>query len=212
MRIVVISMKIDNKGFTLIEIVVSLALISLVLVFMFGMFLQGTTGIIQAANKNESTYNAMDKMENVIAGSSTTSEDLSLTIQLPVGSITQDGKKITKISNDYNGKTSEVITFLPDSEIAAETPLSFVTTSPLPDAKKKQAYSTTVVAAGGSGGNTFSATGLTGSLAWLSLNPTTGGLSGTAPNSAGGPYTFTVTVEDSEGNTKSASFSLTIKN
>jgi len=208
----VIYMKINEKGFTLIEIVVSLALISLVLVFMFGMFLQGTTGIIQAANKNESTYNAMEKMENVIAGTSSTSEDISLTIQLPSGSITQEGKKITKISNDFNGKISEVITFLPDSEIAAETPLSFMTTSPLQDAKKKQAYSTTIVAAGGSGGNSFSATGLTGSLAWLTLNPTSGVISGTAPNSTGGPYTFTVTVEDSEGNTKSAPFSLKIGN
>jgi prepilin-type N-terminal cleavage/methylation domain-containing protein len=200
--------KINNKGFTLIEIIVSLALISLVLVFFFGMFLQGTTGIISASNKNKSTYNAMDRMENVVAGSYATSEAVSLTIQLPSGTITQPGQKITKTSSDYNGKTSEVTTFIPDADLVEFPVLVFSTTSPLPDAKKKTAYSTTIVASGGSGGYRYTATGLP---TWLTIGEFSGILSGTAPNTPGDKSTFNITVTDSEGNSKELAFDLTIK-
>ncbi len=78
---------------------------------------------------------------------------------------------------------------------SAATPLSITTTSPLPLAPLSTPYSTTLAATGGTGSYTWSvATGST-LPSWLSLDSTTGVLSGTP--TANATATFAVTVTDS---------------
>ena len=80
-----------------------------------------------------------------------------------------------------------------------------ITTALLPNWTVNRPYSATVQASGGSGGYSWSATGLpTG----LSINPSTGVISGTP--TATGSYSATVTVQDSIGQTNSKSFSINI--
>ncbi len=78
---------------------------------------------------------------------------------------------------------------------SAATPLSVTTTSPLPLAPLNTPYSVTLAATGGTGSDTWSvATGST-LPSWLSLDATTGVLSGTPTTDA--TATFAVTVTDS---------------
>ncbi len=78
---------------------------------------------------------------------------------------------------------------------SAATPLSITTTSPLPLAPLNTPYSVTLTATGGTGSDTWSvATGST-LPSWLSLDTTTGVLSGTPTTDA--TATFAVTVTDS---------------
>jgi len=70
-----------------------------------------------------------------------------------------------------------------------------ITTTTLPDAYEGVSYSYTLTASGGNSANyTWS---ISGQPAWLSIDSSSGELSGTPPaGSAGNTYTFTVTVDD----------------
>jgi Putative Ig domain len=81
-----------------------------------------------------------------------------------------------------------------------------ITTSSLGAATVGQDYSDTVQASGGVTPFTWS---LSGEPSWLSINSSTGALSGT-PTAAGTTPSFTVQVQDSEGTTKQASFTITV--
>lgn len=77
----------------------------------------------------------------------------------------------------------------------------------LADGAAGKAYSQTLTATGGTAPYTFSVT--TGSLpTWLTLDPSTGTLSGT-PN-ASGSFSFTVTVKDGQQFTASQAYSVTV--
>jgi hypothetical protein len=77
----------------------------------------------------------------------------------------------------------------------------------LPAAYANAPYSTTLVATGGSGtGYAWSATGLP---LWLSINSTTGALTGT-PTAAASAVSFTVKVTDSASNTQTGNYSVTV--
>ncbi|MGB8007965.1 MAG: putative Ig domain-containing protein [Terriglobales bacterium] len=91
--------------------------------------------------------------------------------------------------------------------ITVNAALSITTTSPLPGGSVGTAYSTTIVAAGGL--TPYSWT-ISGNPSWLSINKTTGVLSGTP--TATGTSTFAVQVSDNETPpaTTSANFSLTV--
>lgn len=80
-----------------------------------------------------------------------------------------------------------------------------ITTTSLPAASVGAAYSATVAATGGLTPYTWS---LSGNPSWLSINPSTGALSGTP--TATGKSTFTVEVADSENPQATASASLSI--
>ncbi|MGD0416478.1 MAG: putative Ig domain-containing protein [Terriglobales bacterium] len=84
-----------------------------------------------------------------------------------------------------------------------------ITTTSLPAAIASTSYTATVNATGGVPSYTW---GLSGNPSWLSINPTTGVLSGTAPATAGTTPTFSVTVTDSESPTQEsvANFTITI--
>ncbi len=78
---------------------------------------------------------------------------------------------------------------------SAATPLSITTTSPLPLAPLNTPYSTTLAATGGTGSYTWSVASGSTLPTWLSLNSSTGVLSGTPTDNA--TATFAVTVTDS---------------
>jgi hypothetical protein len=100
--------------------------------------------------------------------------------------------------NDAESSVSQMFT-LPVNSL-----LSITSTSPLPPASVGVAYSNTLMASGGTGGYTWSATGL---QTWLTLS-TAGILSGTAPIAS--PVTFNATVTDSSSNTASMMFTLPV--
>ncbi len=83
--------------------------------------------------------------------------------------------------------------------------LSITTASPLPAATVGVAYGQTLAATGGVTPYTWAATGLP---AWLSLNSSTGSLSGTP--TAGGSFDFTIRVTDRAQNTAVQSFTVTV--
>ncbi len=88
--------------------------------------------------------------------------------------------------------------------ITIATGLTITTTSPLPAATTGSAYVQTFAAVGGTGGYSWSATGLP---TWLTLS-TSGVLSGTPP--ASGPVNFNVTVKDSSGSPSTGPFTLPV--
>ena len=83
-----------------------------------------------------------------------------------------------------------------------------ITTTTLPDATEGVAYSCTVTASGGNSANY--SWSVSGQPSWLSIDATTGELSGTPPTgSAGNTYTFTVEVTDGQ-QTASEQFDLEV--
>lgn len=99
----------------------------------------------------------------------------------------------TTVSQTYSLKVDPAVTFDPTS---------------LPSFTANVPYSQTLEAAGGSGeGYHYAVTG--GTLpGWLNLNSSTGVLSGTPTSATGVPFSFTITVIDSNGATGSRTYSL----
>ena len=91
--------------------------------------------------------------------------------------------------------------------VIVPTAVNITTTSPLSAGNQNLFYSTTLAATGGTGTYTWSSSNLPG---WLTLNPSTGVLSGTPTTT--GPNTFNVTVSDSYSppDTASVQFSLQV--
>jgi len=83
-----------------------------------------------------------------------------------------------------------------------------ITTTTLPIAYEDVSYSYTVTASGGNSANY--AWSISGHPSWLTINATTGELSGTPPVGSAGTYTFTVEVTDGQ-QTVSRRFDLTVK-
>ena len=90
---------------------------------------------------------------------------------------------------------------------AAPPPLQITTTS-LPDATQRVAYSYTVTATGGNPSNYNWS--VSGQPWWLAIDATTGELSGTPPAGSAGTHTFTVSVTDGQ-QTASKQFDLTVQ-
>jgi len=77
-------------------------------------------------------------------------------------------------------------------------PLSITTASPLPNATVNSAYNQSFAATGGVPPyNNWIVTTPATFPAWATLNPSTGALTGTPPDTVGSPFTFTVQVSDS---------------
>jgi predicted outer membrane repeat protein len=93
------------------------------------------------------------------------------------------------------------------------TPLSITTPSPLPNGSVGAAYTQTFAATGGTPPYASWVTTTPATFpAWATLDPNTGMLTGTPPNTAGSPFTFTIQVSDSTAPTMTASkqFVLTV--
>ena len=84
-----------------------------------------------------------------------------------------------------------------------------ITTTTLPSGTLNQSYSQTIGVSGGTNPDTFAIT--SGSLpTGLTLNSSTGALTGTPTTATGSPFTFTITATDAAGSAASKSYTLTI--
>ena len=88
-------------------------------------------------------------------------------------------------------------------------PAAMITTTTLPNWTVTQPYSQTITVRGGTGPDSFALT--SGSLpTGLSLNTSTGAITGTPTTTTGSPFTFTITTTDSIGATASQAYAVTI--
>ena len=135
---------------------------------------------------------------------------VGLTLNATTGAITGTptgggGGSITFQVSDAGGKSAtQTISFALNPP-----PTLTITTATLPQATNGTAYSAQVTATGGVPPYSWR---LSGNPAWLSINATTGALSGTPTGTTTSTVTFTVIVTDSETPTaasKSASLSIT---
>ena len=138
---------------------------------------------------------------------------------LPAGLTMSSGGVISGTPTGPAGPSSVTITLKDSSVPQKSTPatltltivsqLVFTTTSPLPSGNLGQAYLTTVAATGGTPGYSWSATGLPGGL---TINPSTGVISGT-PIASGTFSSVAITVKDSSTPQQSttATFTLVIR-
>ncbi len=136
-----------------------------------------------------------------------------LTLNAATGAITgtPTGPQVGTISFTVTVTDSEnpVKTASANLSIAISAPLLSVTTSSLPGGTLGSSYSQTLAATGGITPYMWSVT--TGALpAGLTLNASTGVISGTPTGTLTGPINFTVTVTDSESPVKTANANLSI--
>jgi len=97
------------------------------------------------------------------------------------------------------------------SVTAGVNPIWVTAAGPLSTAITTSAYSTTVSATDADGGSSLTYAVTSGALpTGITLNSTTGVISGTAPIGSNGSYSFAITATDSGGNTTSRSFSIPV--
>jgi len=174
---------------------------------------------------NISALTTMPMTSNVVI-SNTGNDDLSVTafsttggpqisvsgpgvpFTIPVGNSTQTltitcqnavpGNFNGTLTVTHNAAASPATYTINCSVTAPLTPLSITTASPLPNGSVGSAYSQTFAATGGTPPYNSWISIAPGTLpAWATLDPNTGMLTGTPPNTAGSPFTFTVQVSDS---------------
>jgi hypothetical protein len=110
---------------------------------------------------------------------------------------------VTVTVTDSTGKTASMT-----YSLAVVSSLAITGPSSLPNGSVGEAYtSTTITAGGGLPPCAFTAAGLP---AGLSIGTASGVISGTPATDAGSPYSVTVTVEDSTGNTANKTYPLTV--
>lgn len=110
----------NNGGFTLVEIIVSLAIIGILAVAFFSMFGFGMKTIIISGHNSISNFNTQSILENRISGDLDSPEQLteiSADIKLYQGGTlkaTIPGKTI-QVSYPYNNNTTKTaVTFIPN--------------------------------------------------------------------------------------------------
>lgn len=107
-----------KKGFTLIELIVSIALLAIISISFLAMFLNGITGIINAGKKSTNHYNAQDEIEKNIdnstetAGGAVSSNSCSITGMCFNGTYYPPvtGRKID-VTYVYGNSTKKITTF-----------------------------------------------------------------------------------------------------
>ena len=106
----------NNKGLTMIELLVSVAILSFVIVGFLNLFVYGTSYVVQAGNKSNTSAEAQSNANSYLSdfsGSNITTAETTFTIHLVSGShIDVDVTEITATITDGN-QLSEIITAKP---------------------------------------------------------------------------------------------------
>lgn len=107
----------NEKGVTLIELIISIAIMGIILISFLGVFSSSFKSIISAGNKSEAVFMSHEEVASVISGEETDENNTkytTLSINLPDGQkIEIDGKTITVESNKNRGSSS-IKTFVTD--------------------------------------------------------------------------------------------------
>lgn len=95
----------NNKGFTLIEIIVSIAILAILVVATLSLTAQGFTGIYRAGNKSKQVFNSSNLMEATIGGIEEDEDSIkrdrgTLTFKINGENVTLSGEIITIESED----------------------------------------------------------------------------------------------------------------
>lgn len=109
-----------KKGFTLIELILSIALLAIVAIAFSNMFLTGLKGVFNAGHKSKANYISQQALENKISGKPVSIDNVSITSSNEDMEIDFDGIVINVNGSieivDYdNGKQkTELVTFVPN--------------------------------------------------------------------------------------------------
>ena len=109
----------NSKGLTLLEIILSMAIFSIIAVMFLTMFSSGFKGIIRAGNKAVAAYDSQQKMTDKIAvadslGSSEYTEDTITFNFIDSGNTVSLDVKVLDSPVDFRGSTSIMKSFVLD--------------------------------------------------------------------------------------------------
>ncbi|PKM83454.1 MAG: hypothetical protein CVU88_02865 [Firmicutes bacterium HGW-Firmicutes-13] len=118
--------KLNNEGFTLVEVIAALTILSIIIISFLAVFGNSIVMIITAGQLSEAQYTAQKVMENAIAGSiledieninvivdTPDSDHTSITINYNGENITVDGK-IIEVEYDDGERAVTLTTFVPE--------------------------------------------------------------------------------------------------
>ena len=100
----------QNEGFTLIEIIVSIAILGIITVSVMGLFSNSFVHVFSSGKRDEAITRAANKMESLYETNPSTKEDLSLKNAVQVTDCSQNGDLYNKTDNNiirYCIKTKE---------------------------------------------------------------------------------------------------------
>lgn len=111
----------NKAGFTLVEVIVSVAILSIIIFAFSILFTTSFTGIFNAGRKSEALFKVQEEMDKRIAEGLSNDFDSSnpdqLTIQFDHRTVTVDGEiKEEQVSYDNNEKLVDLYYFMPDIE------------------------------------------------------------------------------------------------
>lgn len=101
----------DEKGFTMVEVLIALAILVIIIAAFTALFTTGARGIFSAGRKSNALFEAQNEMDNFIAEGN--SDGLAThNIEFDSITITVTGEEKI-ISTEYEGRTVEIYYFLP---------------------------------------------------------------------------------------------------
>jgi prepilin-type N-terminal cleavage/methylation domain-containing protein len=107
----------NNKGFTLIELIVSVAILGFIVVGFLNVFVYGTTYLGMARDKSNSSTFAISDANTFMSdesGSDITTANITLSIELISGEapIVVDVTEVT-VNKTKDGQASKIVTIIP---------------------------------------------------------------------------------------------------
>lgn len=110
----------DQRGLTLIEIIIAIGILGILSVTFINLFGSGLKGIIFSGNQSKANYYAQQAIEQRIGGTSVSTVNASVEAVTPSNIIVNFSGGITRqaqgssytATGSYNGKTSTITTFI----------------------------------------------------------------------------------------------------
>jgi type IV pilus assembly protein PilA len=104
-----------KKGLTLVEVIISIAILGIMSIAFLSMFSSGLIGIFKAGHKSTSHYTAQNEMESNISDSTNTTgnvKSINTTIDLvfPGNNFTISGRKVD-VNYNYGNQTKTLTSF-----------------------------------------------------------------------------------------------------
>ena len=105
-----------KKGFTLIEVIISIAILAIASTALVTMFTNGFNGICGAGKKSVSHYTSQEQIESNIEdssnlpGTTTNTENYIMTLEFPSKTYSIVGRKVD-VTYNYGGRTKKLTTF-----------------------------------------------------------------------------------------------------